>query len=452
MDTAEVEEALGELEMRVERLRALYEQYFMGIEKLEPTVLRKDVDRRFWHLRREQIRNTALRFRLNTINQRYNTYQQYWQRICREIENGTYMRHLRRAERRFGTELLTIATRKRGRRAPQQEQDRKQQGAQQAEPALQQDPALDELDVDVDFELDGDVPDAPATHTPQQSHARQLPALDDLDDLNSVMGLKDVRNPLAPRPMAAPADARLKPTLDRLDSPESFMGPREPAVRTPARLDPTPTRGDALDIFSEDDSDQTRPYRSPFERESVRPPAPPRSTVSALLSRPPGALQPGPVAGPGPATVAPGLPLQPPQPPGARPAAPGDVPPTPAQRPDAGKASAAVAATPPRAVASTLAGSPRPSRETPAHQPTRPVACGGLDEALSESRVRQIYQEYVRAKRQCNEPTSSITEDGLASTLRKSAEQLRAKHRGRKVDFAVVIKGGRAVLKPVVKG
>ena len=108
MGPEELEDALSELEQRVERLRALYEQYFMGIEKIEPSVLRKDVDRRFWVLRREQIRNTAMRFKLNTINQRYNTYQQYWQRCIREIDAGTYKRHLQRAEKRFGTEAVEL--------------------------------------------------------------------------------------------------------------------------------------------------------------------------------------------------------------------------------------------------------------------------------------------------------------------------------------------------------
>jgi hypothetical protein len=95
----EYEALLSELEIRLERLRSLYEQYFIGIEKLEPAVARKDVDRRFWELRRVRIRNTALRFRFQTLVQRYNTLQQYWIRICRQIENGTYSRHVRKAAR-----------------------------------------------------------------------------------------------------------------------------------------------------------------------------------------------------------------------------------------------------------------------------------------------------------------------------------------------------------------
>jgi hypothetical protein len=114
VESEEIEIAINELEVRLERLRALYEQYFLGFEKIEPAVARKDVDRRIYVLRREKIRNTARRFRLQNIIQRYNTFQQYWQRICREIENGTYKRHLLRAERTVGpTDLMTAAARRR---------------------------------------------------------------------------------------------------------------------------------------------------------------------------------------------------------------------------------------------------------------------------------------------------------------------------------------------------
>ncbi len=102
MEAGEIEKYVGDLEIAVDRLRSLYEQYFMGIEKLEPTVPRKDVDRRIQTLRKEQIRNTAQRFRFQMILQKYNTYQTHWMRICREIENGTYKRHLLKALNRFG--------------------------------------------------------------------------------------------------------------------------------------------------------------------------------------------------------------------------------------------------------------------------------------------------------------------------------------------------------------
>lgn len=102
MTPKELEIAIRELEERVDRLRALYEQYFMGFERLEPTIARKDVERRFVLLRKDQIRNTALRFKFNVITQKYSTYTMYWTRICRQIEEGTYKRHVKRAQARFG--------------------------------------------------------------------------------------------------------------------------------------------------------------------------------------------------------------------------------------------------------------------------------------------------------------------------------------------------------------
>src|SRR4029079_11751446 len=95
------------------RFRQLYDRYFMGRGRAEPLTVRKDVDRRLWALRREQIRNTGLRFKLENTIQRYNTYQQYWQRIVREIEAGTYQRDLGRAAQRFGENAVTGFARRR---------------------------------------------------------------------------------------------------------------------------------------------------------------------------------------------------------------------------------------------------------------------------------------------------------------------------------------------------
>lgn len=117
MQAEEIDAAIEALETRLERLRSLYDQYFLGIEKAEPSVVRKDVDRRFWDIRKIQIRNTARRFRLQTLVQRYNTLQQYWSRTLREIEAGRYRPHLQRAEKRLALDAQeTLRT---GRLVPQ---------------------------------------------------------------------------------------------------------------------------------------------------------------------------------------------------------------------------------------------------------------------------------------------------------------------------------------------
>ncbi len=99
MTPQEIAHELEEVEGRLERLRIKYELYFQGIEKMLPFVARKDVDRRFAALHKEQLRSAALRFRFNSLVQRFTSYQTHWGRILRQIEEGTYKRDLRKAKR-----------------------------------------------------------------------------------------------------------------------------------------------------------------------------------------------------------------------------------------------------------------------------------------------------------------------------------------------------------------
>ncbi len=104
----DIEELLNELGHRLDRLKQLYEMYFLGIEKIEPQVARKEVQRTMLAMQQLNIRNTGLRFKFNALLQKWNIYQTYWGRTVREIENGTYVRHLqrvRRAAERDGKEL-----------------------------------------------------------------------------------------------------------------------------------------------------------------------------------------------------------------------------------------------------------------------------------------------------------------------------------------------------------
>lgn len=94
------DQAITALEGNIDKLQALYNQYFMGIEKLQPSVVHKSVERTIQQLRKQPIQNTAQRFRLQSLLQRFNTLNNHWRRICREIEEGTYKRHIDRVKRR----------------------------------------------------------------------------------------------------------------------------------------------------------------------------------------------------------------------------------------------------------------------------------------------------------------------------------------------------------------
>ena len=95
----EIEAKIGEFEKKLEVLRVRYEQYFMGIEKVAPAMLRMDVTRIMRDLEQMKIKNTSLKFRLRQGVQKFTSYSTYWNRVMREIEEGTYKKHVDKAKR-----------------------------------------------------------------------------------------------------------------------------------------------------------------------------------------------------------------------------------------------------------------------------------------------------------------------------------------------------------------
>jgi hypothetical protein len=65
--------------------------------------------------------------------------------------------------------------------------------------------------------------------------------------------------------------------------------------------------------------------------------------------------------------------------------------------------------------------------------------------------VKALYDAYVEAKRRCNEDVSRITPDAIARTIAKQTPEIMKQHNAREVEFKVVIKDGRAILKAVPK-
>ena len=92
--TEQVEELLDAVDMTLDRLKTLYEQYFLGIQKQAPAFIHNDVERKLRDLTQINIRNTGLRYRLATLQQKFGSYNSYWRRTLRQIENGTYARNL----------------------------------------------------------------------------------------------------------------------------------------------------------------------------------------------------------------------------------------------------------------------------------------------------------------------------------------------------------------------
>ncbi len=95
---ADIESDLQQLDAKLKQLRVEYEQYFLGGRKREPSLLRGDVNKMVGFYANVPIRNTALRFQFNNLRARFFTLKRHWDDTCRKIEDGTYERHLFKAE------------------------------------------------------------------------------------------------------------------------------------------------------------------------------------------------------------------------------------------------------------------------------------------------------------------------------------------------------------------
>src|SRR5229473_1753509 len=88
---------LAHLASSEEILRASYEQYFLGIERLAPTRMHQKLKKRLDNVKSTYNRSTSVQFRVQSLTNKFLTYQRLWERTIREIEAGTYKRDLFKA-------------------------------------------------------------------------------------------------------------------------------------------------------------------------------------------------------------------------------------------------------------------------------------------------------------------------------------------------------------------
>lgn len=399
MEVQEFDDALTDLETRVDRLRALYENWFRGYEKTEPSVARKDVERRVYGLRKQLPRNTALRFRYHQLYQRYTTLASYWQRTARQVEEGTYRMQLQRLRRRKeGLAQRSLAPR-----------------------------ALDEDD------------DQGET-LPPKSYELKLDETLDVSSLLDALELEQVGAALdAPAPLAEERSATLKPVA-RFSRPAGLKPSNVPPTRPSLTLESLQSFGGLPAIAASGGAPLKPAVDAPVGRSAA--PAPPRPAAASLPAPRPSA--PGASPAPGGAGSHSGAMPRPPAPhtssgagnftaPSSRLHVP--APPSPAG--------------PPRAPAPSLpstaaARAPAPPVSRPLAPPTPPTSKPAA--TLGEPQIRRIYDEYVAARRKNNE--GEVRYETLASSIHKMLPDLEKRHQGKQIDFEVVLKGGRVGLKP----
>ncbi len=457
MEPKELEKNLGDLEEKLERVRALYEQYFVGIEKLEPQIPRKDVDRIIAQMRKEQIRNTAMRFKFQTLVQRYNTMQQHWGRILREIENGTYKRDLLKAAARFGVEdALTAAGRKHASRLRNMVDKGDPKKKKAAEEIYEE---LSASDYEVEANDDDDNLPTPPPHRVDRHQTYDI--YEPPTEANAPMERTgapsfQLEDPLAgadsippppggsfaatsESPAFVPPAAKKKGGLrwgggggnSRRADPEalkrmaSLAGVDEAPSAAQPEVQPIgrrPLMSSPIDLGLPDDSvDDPAPAPPPVQRPQPREPEK-RPLLAGPLDLDLG-----------------GTHSEPPPPPVER---------KPSQR-DADAAREASA----EAARKLELQRPKPALRPPPSDgggPKPPPSSRREFGDLNDVRLRELYGQYVEKRRERNESTAGITFEKLADSLKTQAEKLKSAH-GKRVDYEIVVKDGKTLIKPIVK-
>jgi hypothetical protein len=81
----------------------------------------------------------------------------------------------------------------------------------------------------------------------------------------------------------------------------------------------------------------------------------------------------------------------------------------------------------------------------PAARPAQPPPAN-----LSDERVRDLHAKLSALKKE-NREAGQVSLESLKKTLHDAESKLREKHQGRKIDFEVVIRDGKAIVKPTVR-
>ena len=481
MDQKQFDAVLSDAEKRLRRLKVLYEQWFVGIERVEPAMPRKELEDMLTRLRREQLSNTAQRFRMQQLVQRHVALSTYWRRIGRQIEEGTYTRDLKRAKRR------------------QQKHSEKEANGAELEGAYDVDVDVDLTDVLAEAERAADAAVSDDASAPQPLAAEgHLP------------------------PAAAPKNGRVPGRIAALEASQVATGQAERAVPGPPA--PQPIAAGAFQATPPRPKDLAADPAVPSSKATAAEPAAQKNGAhaqpvpgAAIPPKPARPLMPPPAAAGKLAAPKPLGGIAPPPPP----AAAGDrkpAPPAPAADhtsagtlraartalrgapPEAAGNEARRPSTEPRAIspfALPAAGSVRPQPLTPPKAPPPPpvVPAGAASQNGSSSAaghggpqprrteamprspasaarppqpsaaakpantngpgasldVERIYAQYVAARERNQERTDNVKRDTIEKTIRGMLPNLEKKHAGKKIDFEVVVKDGKVALKPIAK-
>jgi hypothetical protein len=466
LSSEDIEELLDAMDKNLDRIKTLYEQYFLGIQKQPPTFLHTDIERKLRDLTQANIRNTGLRYRFATLQQKFGAYNSYWKRTLRQIENGTYIRNLSKIGReaiRTGAEIpeeilaampkrmreqvvrdreqaISIAKRRKQAEedlltlAPEGEPQPPEAGevaAMIAEPSfvrkeLKTRSGAHVIDDDDEFDLNSffadvernEAHDTPVDRAPVAA-ARPFPR----PDTESTT----VGPPPAPAPRAATSPGIAAATMP--------TGPMPRAPTGPVRMPTGPVRMPTGPLPRLAPSQQSRPNpiapgaaaaKGDTSVESMNGPFPRQSGAMPLVPAPPPQRQTGPI----------------PQIPPVRPTGPIPQVPAPPQR-----QTGPLPQVPPRQPTQPVRGAaPVPPvghvpKPTPAPAPAKPPP------GMTDADVNALYQKYVQAKQLIGEATGPREREKLLKTINAQAPKIMEQYKAKAVDFSVVVKDNQVIIR-----
>jgi hypothetical protein len=85
---AKIEELLHRAEPMIEQINNLYNMFVAGVERLPPTERRKTLEELMMMLQNMQKPNATYQFRVSTLNIRFVTMRERWDRLMRDLESG----------------------------------------------------------------------------------------------------------------------------------------------------------------------------------------------------------------------------------------------------------------------------------------------------------------------------------------------------------------------------
>lgn len=429
----DIADLLDVLNKALDRVKVLYEQYFLGIQKQAPAYLHTDVERKLRDLTQLQIRNTGLRFRLATIQQKFGSYNMYWRRTLRQIENGTYARNLSKIGReavRTGAaipEEILAAMPKRMREQVQRDRDQALAIAQRHHGVMTAS-VEDELltlmpegapppELDADQIAMISEPSIIRRDLRTRSGAHVLEDDGDVDFEKFFAAIDEQPAPAAqakpPPPLAKPAAAPVTRPTSRTTPPPAM--PRS-AVPMPA--------GSPTAALPKQPSQVTRPIPIVPGAAAARGAVP----VESLAG-------PFPRAAATPPQVTPSTAPSPVRPP---PIKPPPIPPAPQSQP--------IPKLP------SVGAAPKPAAAKPAAAAPAKPAERAKPPGMTDDDVNALYATYVKAKEMIGERVGPAGYDKLLKTINSQAPKIMEQYKAKAVDFSIVVKDNQVIIRAKPKG